>query len=184
VSTKCIYIIIAIFYFTLIRCITVVNSNHSDLKDYFGKSIDLLDTLPAYLPYIDSLIPLKNLNLKKFPYKLIIYINGDCFTCFQELIDWAILSDEFSKDKIPVSFLFYLHTTDFGIYKDYLKKYKIVDPVVLDIQDLFITKNSLKSNQVLNVILIDSEEKIKLIGNPLINNALRALYIETIKGKL
>ncbi len=143
--------------------------------------------------YKDSLLTLQEI-LNNFEYKSIIYLQDGCQPCYPKFIEWQQKMEEFNASLLlenPESIqtkhtiLFVIRTDD---YNDFMSKVKRINKeanencyVVIDSDHEFFINNSDIPNWILdNSILINSENKIKMIGAPWINEDMKELFWKTV----
>ena len=117
--------------------------------------------------------------------KITTFIQGDCSICIDDLRNWQELF-QYAKSKTGVDILFYLYTSDLAyfrnnIYEQALEQY----PLIVDQNYGYIDKNSLPPDRKqYQTFLLDSNNKIILVGNPVYNSKLKDLYMEEIKNRI
>lgn len=114
---------------------------------------------------------------------IISYIDGDCYSC----LEYADLWNKFAKkiSNRSVSIVIYLHSSNY----DYLKRnYSIFtnsDVMIIEDKDkLFPKYNNLSENKILQTFLIDHNQKILLIGNPVMSENIETLYFKVINEEI
>ena len=114
--------------------------------------------------------------------KIVAHIDGNCSACVNSLFFWQKMSEKVSSLKINCSFLLYIHTENKDLFKkDVIESLKIDVPCLFDEEASFKNLNGLH-DQRLQAALLDIENKVILIGNPVLNETLSELYLETLKG--
>lgn len=86
--------------------------------------------------------------------------------------------DTLCKYKTPI--LFFLQTNSPNKIKDILTKEDFLYPVCVDLQDSLNLLNHFPKDLMFQTFLLDKNNKIKLIGNPIHNFAIKELYIREI----
>jgi len=127
-----------------------------------------------FLPFISD-----SLNSTKF--KIVTFVNGDCPSCVNELDLWENILPEFSKND-SVTLLIYLYSSNF----DYLKRTcKVLsDPsviVLMDQKKTFYIRNNLPENKLFHTFLINKNDEILLVGNPIRSKQLENLYLKLLE---
>lgn len=112
--------------------------------------------------------------------KIVSRINGNCYSCISQLTEWKEFMNSFSQnEKFP--FYFYLVIADSSVYNKINKEKIHFDyPVIFDTNDDFRKKNKLSHNNIFHSMLIDSDNKVILIGNPISNVTMQDLYKKVI----
>jgi len=133
-----------------------------------------------YLPGIDTLNVLNDL---KYNHYLVIvsFIDGNCGVCIWDLSEWKRLIDDFKRYK-DLSYLFYVNSIDYDSFLNYEKReINFPLPLINDEENAFIKKNKLSSNKLYQTFLIDENNKVILVGNPLLSKEIKKLYQEEIQ---
>jgi hypothetical protein len=125
-----------------------------------------------------------NEKLKEFPYKIVIYADSiSCIDCDLNLIEWKQRIKEIEKKQLDVCFLFILNYSYFSIIKQTVQRDKFHYPIFFDKYGYFTKVNNL-SKDVKNIIfLLNEENKIIVIGNPINNTNNWNLYLNKITSK-
>ena len=166
-------------------CFTGIFSCKTNMKEkcfnqLIGQKIIFPKELTLNKNNKDTLIP----DLFKRRAKLIIlYDTVGCTPCrIKHLKDWNYileLSQQLNENFYPL-FIIQPNVEDSLQTRIILSDFNF--PVLYDPNKVFTKQNSFLLNECnYNVFLIDSMNKIILIGDPNTNNKLRQLYIETIK---
>ena len=106
--------------------------------------------------------------------KIVVYIDGECFTCAEDFLEWKNIVKDFENENIEI--LFYLHVSDFEILKPYLKKWNFSYPIIWDRYNQFFISNKLSNDRLFQVMLLDNNEKVKFVGNPLCHEGIKEFY--------
>lgn len=124
-------------------------------------------------------------NLNKSEYKIVSYIDtAGCTSCRLKLAEWQRFMNE--VDSITFShtpFVFYLYPKN---TKDLLIEFRreaFDHPVCLDETDEFNRLNQLAKSNTLRTFLLDKENKIVAIGNPIENPNVKKFYLKILSGK-
>jgi hypothetical protein len=107
--------------------------------------------------------------------RIITYINGDCPECIIKLREWDEFMSINSKNK-EVKLQIMVSSNNFYFFESVCEQMHFDRPVVYDTNASFISKNILNDAH-LHTLLVDSNNMILLIGNPLNNKKLTDLYI-------
>lgn len=135
------------------------------------------------LPYTDSV----NFNeyeyskVCKLPVKVVNYIDADCSTCLLKIHFWNEFMQELKSagyDNFHV--IIYAYSTLEENLRYYMKS-NWRNIWQFDKEKSFIGNNELNDRR-LQTALLDSENKVLLIGDPLLNSKLRGLYMQVIKS--
>ncbi len=147
-------------------------------KKKYKKTSEVINTWVGkklYLP--DTLIhsPKKNFHLT-----VSSFIDGNCGVCIDDLNKWKIFVNEI-KD---VNYAFYVNALDYDGFLNYAKKE--VDfplPLINDVNNSFYEKNGLSSNKLFQTFLLDENDKVLIVGNPLYSEKLTKLYKQEIQKR-
>lgn len=137
---------------------------------------------PLILPYTDSLHVRKSdyLNICNLPLKVVNFLDGDCSTCLAKISFWKEFVSELNANgyrDVPV--IMYAFSFSEENFRDYMNTAWEGRPWLFDKDSSFIVDNQLRDLRF-QTVLLDSENKVVLIGDPLLNPELRKLYMETI----
>lgn len=115
--------------------------------------------------------------------KIVTRINGNCYSCLMQLKEWQIIKEDISQT-VSIPFYFYIVVSDSTMYK-ILNKQEIHFnyPVIFDPFDEFRKLNRLEDNSIFHSMLLDSNNRILLIGNPVNNMKMQNLYKNIIVKK-
>jgi hypothetical protein len=169
--------------FLLLMCLLLfgcsqIKNDEADsvVLKWMGKKINLIDTLPVYDPISNSFTKYRK---PAGPDKLIVYIDGTCFTCAEDFVMWGDMVRAF--DKSNVDFLFYLNVVDLETMKPYFHKWRFTHPVVIDKTNSFYVGNKISPIKLYQAMVLDKENKVILFGNPVYSEKLKDLYISHLK---
>jgi len=144
------------------------NIEHKKLRDemtvYYGKEL---------------ILPLHKSSNKL---KISTYIKGDCSKCIDELIEWK---KWIAIDNSNVDFYFYFYAFDEDIMNEIdTAIVKLNYPIIYDEHKSYLTKNGLnEKDKVFQTFLLDRNNHILLIGNPIGNPKLSKLYHREINKR-
>lgn len=123
--------------------------------------------------------------LNESDYKIVSYIDtAGCVSCQLKLAEWKRFMEEVdavSPTHIP--FIFYLYPKK---VKDLLIEFRreaFDYPVCLDEKDEFNRLNKLAESKALRTFLLDKENRIIAIGNPIENPNVKKFYLKLLTGK-
>ena len=144
------------------------------LKKWEGREILFPD-----LDVIDSVV--KDVN---WDYKIVTYIDSaECFSCKLNLRDWMGMKQQVDSVDKKVAFLFFLQTRRTEDL-DYKMKWDAFNlPIVFDVQNLFCQLNHFPEDEKFRTFLLDKDNKVLAIGNPIHNPKVKELYLKIIQGE-
>lgn len=119
-------------------------------------------------------------------YKIVSYIDSSgCTVCKLNLKKWNAFIDSarvVSNHSIVPYLYFHPQSSKEIMYL--LRRDNFKYPVCIDNNDTFNKLNKLPSNEVFQTFLLDKDNKIVLIGNPILNPKVKELYLSVLQGKL
>jgi hypothetical protein len=116
------------------------------------------------------------------PHKIVVYVDSvGCTACDFSFSEWKKFVDEVGRatfGSVPV--LFFFHAKNPIEISRSLRIYNIDTPVVFDLNDELNTLNRFPSNQDFQTFLLDENNRVVFIGNPVNNRSIRNLYLSEI----
>ena len=176
---KTISLLLSMFLFT--SCLESSKKHVEYLvQEWQGKEIKFPEN-PVFTRFVndtvDYRIPTSN-------YKVVSYIDSlGCISCKLQLPKWEELIvqvDSLSNDSVP--FLFFFQPKDTKELRRTLKRDNFTLPVCIDTEDRFNRLNHFPSEMMFQTFLLDKDNKVVVIGNPIHNLAVRDLYLKEIAG--
>lgn len=118
-------------------------------------------------------------------YKIVTYIDSiGCTSCKLQLQNWKdfiLKMDSLNHDK--VSFLFYFYPKDKSELRFIFQRDSFEYPICLDENDSFNKLNHFPSDMTFQTFLLNRNNKVLAIGNPIHNPKIRELYVKIIRGE-
>ena len=103
-------------------------------------------------------------------YKILVYVDSaGCTSCRLD-----------SVAKEPVQFLFYLTPKSVKEARYITRRDDFTYPMCIDLKNEINRKNNFPKEDTFHTFLLDAENKVQIIGNPIHNNAVRELYLNAI----
>lgn len=170
----------------LIICISSCRESDKDritrlVSEWQGKEIIFPDSI-VFTKYISDTTDWK---IPESDYKILVYVDSiGCTSCKLQLSKWKELiayTETISEGTIP--FLFFFHA---GNYKEilYLLKRDQFDlPVCIDKEDRLNKLNGFPSDITFQTFMLDKDNRVVVLGNPIHNTAVKDLYLNQISGK-
>ena len=122
--------------------------------------------------------------IKKSNYKVVVYVDSTgCVSCKLRLKEWKefiAYVDSVSGGQVP--FLFFFQSKDNKELRYILKRDNFRLPVCVDSQNEFGKLNRFPSELMFQTFLLDKENRVKVIGNPIHNLSVKELYLKEIAG--
>lgn len=118
-------------------------------------------------------------------YKVITYIDSvGCTSCKLQLPRWKKLVEEVdSITNGSVPFLFYFHPKDMKELRYLTRRDDFEYPVCLDEKNELNRLNRFPSDMTFQTFLLDKDNKVVAMGNPVLNPKIKDLYLDVIKEK-
>jgi hypothetical protein len=144
------------------------------VTEWQGKEV----ILPKNLVFTVYAMDTVDYQIPESKYKVLIYVDStDCTGCKLQLHKWKELM-AYAQEDIPFLFFFYPRDVD-ELY--YLLETERFDwPVCVDRYDLLNQLNHFPADINFQTFLLDKDNKVVLIGNPVYDLDMRDKYIERI----
>ena len=117
-------------------------------------------------------------------YKVVTYIDSvGCTSCKLQLPRWKKLVEEVdSLTGGSVPFLFYFHPKDLKELRYYTRRDDFTYPVCFDEKDELNQQNQFPSDMTFHTFLLDRDNKVVAMGNPVLNPKVKELYLSLVTG--
>lgn len=170
----------SVLYLMLLGTLASCDPNKQHVKN------ELLEKISKKIYLIDSL---KSFSIKNgwsanketnTNYKLAIvtYINGSCSSCIYELERWKTYISENQIEDL--SFLFYVKAYNNQQLREVLNSIQFDFPVIIDNKNTFYNTNKLSENKMYQTFLVDKNNLVLLVGNPIYSVKVKELYNQVI----
>ncbi len=118
-------------------------------------------------------------------YKILMYINNSgCMNCRMNLLGWeSFIKSIDTITTASVSFLFFIYPDDINNIRYILHRNRFEYPVCIDLKDTLNTLNHFPIEYDFQTFLLDKNNKVICIGNPIRNLSIRSLYYEIINKR-
>lgn len=118
-------------------------------------------------------------------YKIVSYVDSiGCTNCKMRLHDWTEFIACLNTNIQPeVPFYFFFYPKDIKEMKYILKRENFAYPVCIDIGNTFYEMNKLPEEEAFRTFLLDADNKVIAIGNPIHNPKVQELYLKIIRGE-
>lgn len=147
------------------------------IKKWIGKELKYDDAIFTIMGK-DTI----NFNLDDFDYKILTYVDSKgCTACQMKIEEWKEymnMVDSLWSGK--VGFIFYYAPESFRTVAFVLQEHNFDYPVIIDTVSVFRRRNSIPNNYMLQTFLLDKENRIVAVGNPVINIKIETLYNQII----
>ena len=165
-----------IFY--LLICISLISCSQ---KSYQYNTLRKL--LNSKLNNFEDLISENKCSYDSQKYSVIYYVDSTiCFSC--RALGWDKLIDEM-EDSIGEnvqSYLIVSSSSSFNVEK-MIKRAHMKHTVLIDYDNSFIKTNKFPQSDLMKSMIVNSDQCITAIGNPLINKRIKQLFIKQLKNK-
>lgn len=126
-----------------------------------------------------------NFTIPESTHKVLVFVDSlGCTSCKLQLHRWKEFiqhTDSITRGKVP--FLFFFQSKEMKEIRYLLKKENFNIPVCLDQLDELNKLNHFSADTRFQTFLLDKDNKIKVIGNPVHNPNIRELYLKEMLGK-
>lgn len=150
------------------------------VKEWIGKEI----IFPQEVTCISMNKDTTCISPNSTPYKILVYIDSiGCTSCKLHLYKWNTLIDEVKNEMQDlVNFQFYVHPKNIQDIQTLLLRDSFKYPSHLDTTNQLDKLNNLPKNSRFQTFLLDKDNKVIVIGNPVNNLQIWSLYKQIIKG--
>ena len=128
----------------------------------------------------------KKMSLPKGEYSIFCYVDSTgCMSCKLQLDKWGEFInqiDSISSNRVPFIFVFQSALKSDLIH--FLKKVGFEYPLFIDTKNGFDSLNGFPTDIQYQTFLLDRNNKVLSIGNPIYNPGVRELYMDIIQGKV
>lgn len=176
------------YKFLIVLCILLFSSCKENKKDYIshlvaewqGKEIKFPDNL-TFTRFIDDTV---NYQISGTNYKIVMYVDSiGCVSCKLQLKEWAkFMSFVDSATSQSIPFLFFFQPKNNDELRSILKYNNYSYPICVDTENHFYKLNHFPSEMMFQTFLLDKDNKVVVIGNPIHNLKVRDLYLQKIAG--
>lgn len=150
------------------------------VKEWNNKEIRFPEN-PVFMRYVTDTVPYK---IPKTDYKVVVFVDSvGCISCKLQLPKWKEFMhevDSLSDGNVP--FVFFFQTKDVRELRYILRRDNFSHPVCIDTEDSFYRLNRFPGEMMFQAFLVDSENRVKVIGNPIHNLPVKDLYFKEITG--
>lgn len=150
------------------------------VQEWQGKEIKFPDN-PIFTQYVKDTV---DYQIPASDYKVVMYVDSiGCVSCKLQLPRWKEFIDQVdSVCNKGVPFLFFFQPKDNQELRRILRIDNFSLPVCIDTEDRFNKLNHFPSEMMFQTFLLDKDNKVVVIGNPIHNLKVRDLYLQKIAG--
>lgn len=139
---------------------------------------------PAHPVFTRQLTDTVLYRIPKYDYKVVVFVDSvGCVSCKLQLPRWKEFMhevDSLSDGAVP--FVFFFQSKDLRELRYILKCDGFSHPVCIDTDDEFNRLNHFPGEMMFQTFLVDSENRVKVIGNPIHNLSVKELYLKEQTG--
>lgn len=148
-----------------------------NIRLWLNKKI-ILPVKLHYTPEIDSIWN----NLLSHKYKIMTVVDSNtCTDCHLNLYEWKKLIQEIDSITNNTAFLFIIHSKDYALVNIIKEKNKFNYPIIYDYDNKIGKLNNFSHDPRFQTFLLDSNNKVILLGNPTKNPYMWDLYKKIIQ---
>lgn len=148
------------------------------VKEWYGKEIKFPDR-PVFTLYGKDTV---DYSIPQSTYKVLVYVDSTgCVDCKLQLQKWQELieyTNSISNGEIP--FLFFFYPKDYKELCQIFKRDLFDMPVYIDFKGELNKLNNFPLLPQFHILLLDKDNKVVVIGNPVHSTDIRSLYIKKI----
>ena len=151
------------------------------VTEWVGKTVVFPADIMCTSAGRDTICP----DLSATPYKVLVYTDSvGCTSCKLQMYKWtALIEEAVAEMEGQLSFHFYFHPKDKKELMFLLKRDNFKYPVLFDEEDKLNKRNKFPSDMSFQCFLLDKDNKVALIGNPVLNPAIWELYKQVVTGE-
>ena len=118
------------------------------------------------------------------PYKILTYVDSvGCMSCKLQLEGWnELIGDLESSVSEEVPVVLYFNTPKYREVMALTRSSRYVQPICIDIPDSLNLLNHFTSQSSYQTFLLDKDNKVIAIGNPVNNQKIKELFLQLITG--
>ena len=117
--------------------------------------------------------------------KIVMYVDSNgCTSCKLQLQKWSHFIDEVDSitgGQVPIFFV--IHPKDLRGIKYLLRRERIEVPVWIDLEDEWNRMNQFPDREEFHTFLLDKDNRVVCIGNPIHNEKVKELYLSILDPK-
>lgn len=116
-------------------------------------------------------------------YKVLVYVDSaGCTSCRLQLHKWKeFITEVDTITHHTVQFLFYLTPKNVKEARYITRRDDFTYPMCIDPENKINAHNHFPKEDMFHTFLLDADNKVQVIGNPIHNSAVRELYLKTIQ---
>jgi|GEM_PF-4986249 len=115
--------------------------------------------------------------------KIVTSIDVTCGTCLMDFEFWKTFVIELNQRKLNCKVLVFVYGSDLDQIKATIKQLNVSIPCAIDLSNSFLSNNHITDKRI-SCALLDRENRVQLIGSPVLNTQLSDLYFQKIEELL
>ena len=151
------------------------------VNEWQGKEIRFPEN-PVFTRFVTDTVDYR---ISQSDYKILVYVDSiGCTSCKLQLPKWKELMahlDTVAGGRVP--FLFFFQSKDDKELRYILRRDQFDVPVCVDRDSRFYELNHFPSDMTFQTFLLDKDNKVVILGNPIHNLSVKDLYLKQITGK-
>lgn len=118
-------------------------------------------------------------------HKVLVYVDSaGCTSCRLQLHEWKrFMAEVDSATDGSVPFLFFLSPKSVKEARYITRRDDFTHPLCVDMQNRLDSLNHFPEEEMFHTFLLDANNRVSVIGNPIHNRAVRELYMKTLTGQ-
>ena len=147
-------------------------------------SFFLLQGIPTHSIFTIQGKDTVDFSLADADYKVVTYIDSvGCTSCKLQLPRWKLFMQEVDSTlNRLVPFVFYFHPKDMKELRYITRRDAFIYPVCFDEKDDFNRLNHFPDEMTFQTFLLDKDNRVAAIGNPVHNPKVKELYLKVLTG--
>lgn len=150
------------------------------VKEWTGKEINFPERSVFTVQGKDTV----DFTFQDVDYKVLVYVDSvGCTSCKLQLDSWKKVIKEMTEETgKDIPFLFYFHPKDMKELRYLTRRDNFTYPVCFDEKDELNALNRFPSDMTFQTFLLDEENRVVSVGNPVHNPKVKELYLKHIMG--
>jgi len=171
-----------LFSFTLFSCINKEHNLENATDQWLGRYIKFPKTIKYTTLSTDS----ANIDLIKKKCKILVYADSvGCTSCKLNLSGWKLLIEDVERlYPNQVGFVFFINSMDSITINLMLKYHEFNYPIIISEENTIGNLNNISKEIHLHFFLLNHNNKIFLVGDPVSDMNVKKMYIKTIEDIL
>lgn len=162
-------------------CIFSCDSREKQYSDLLEEWIDREINIPSNMVFTVLVDDTVNFGIDG-NYKILTYVDSiGCVSCKLQLNRWKELMADTKMD--DVKYLFFFASEKKRDFMGILKAYGFTYPVCIDESGNLNSLNHFPSDERFQTFLLDKDNRVLAVGNPIHNPKIKELYLKIIRGE-